>query len=88
MAADPLHAGMGDCPVQFYVDGAPFQPAQEGAIGNEIPPADIVAIEVYRNTAEVPAELRRGRVDCGVIVIWTRAALRPPSAPPTSASTP
>lgn len=33
--------------------------------------ADIVAVEVFRGTAEVPPELALGFEECGVIMIWT-----------------
>ena len=61
-----------ECPVQFYLDGVPYQPQQEGTLGGEVQPSLIEALEIYRGAAEVPPELRRGRSDCGVVVIWTR----------------
>ena len=33
--------------------------------------ADIVAVEVFRGTAEIPPELALGFEECGVIMIWT-----------------
>ncbi|HEX8697001.1 MAG TPA: carboxypeptidase regulatory-like domain-containing protein [Longimicrobium sp.] len=67
------NSGMGECQVDYFLDGVPFQPAQEGRISDEIRPLDIEAVEIYRSAAETPAEFRRpGRSQCGVIVIWTR----------------
>lgn len=56
------------------MDGAPFQPQTEGLISNEIVPAQVEAVEVYRNAAETPIEFRTPGSDCGVVVIWTRGS--------------
>jgi hypothetical protein len=65
-------AGMGDCQVQYYVDGALFYPTVEGDISADIPVSQIQAIEIYRNLAETPVEFRGNNfAGCGTVVIWT-----------------
>lgn len=59
------------CAVQYFVDGVPT-PTDGGRLSNEVEPADVEAVEVYRTAAEVPAEYRRSGSTCGAIVIWTR----------------
>lgn len=40
---------------------------------DELSPNEILAMEVYRGTSEVPLRFHgTGREDCGVIVVWTR----------------
>jgi hypothetical protein len=34
--------------------------------------ADVMAVEVFRSPAEVPAEFNGPNAGCGVIVLWTR----------------
>jgi len=71
-------AGVGDCQVQFFVDGALFYPSTEGDISGDVPLGLVEAVEVYRNLAETPVEFRHsGRSSgCGTVVIWTQAAPR------------
>jgi hypothetical protein len=66
------HSGLGECQVQFWLDGVPFQPLHEGRISNEIPPSEIEAVEVYRSNAETPVQFRRQGSGCGTVLIWTR----------------
>jgi len=67
-------AGVGDCQVQFYVDGALFYPSREGDISGDVPLALVEAVEVYRSVAETPVEFRSGpSAGCGTVVIWTHA---------------
>jgi len=69
-------SGVGDCQVQFFVDGALFYPSVEGDISADVPLGLVEAVEVYRNLAETPVEFRHsGRSSgCGTVVIWTQAA--------------
>jgi hypothetical protein len=67
-------AGVGDCQVQFFVDGALFYPSREGDISGDIPLSLVEAVEVYRTIAETPVEFRSGKGQCGTVVIWTAAA--------------
>jgi len=41
-------------------------------IDGTVDPQDVLAIEVYRRPAEVPAEYGGSASGCGVLVIWTR----------------
>jgi hypothetical protein len=65
-------ATAGSCPVQYYIDGAPFLSA-----GNDLDqivnPHDIEGIEIYKSGAETPAQFQgAGGSPCGTVVIWTR----------------
>ncbi len=67
----------GSCPVQWYIDGAPFL-----AVGDDIDqivqPQDIAAIEVYKSSAETPIQFQgAGGSPCGTIVVWTKRARAP-----------
>lgn len=55
----------GGCPVSIVFNGARI----EGASVNDIPVADVGAIEAYREGEFGPPEYDRG---CGAIVLWTR----------------
>lgn len=62
-----------ECPVAYFLDGAPFRPGSLGA-NAEIRPGDIEGIEVYTGPATVPPQFNQAGAGaaCGVIVIWTR----------------
>lgn len=55
----------GECPLRIVQNGMPI----DGASINDIPVADIGAIEAYREGDFGPPEYDRG---CGAIVIWTK----------------
>ncbi len=57
------------CRIQYYVDGVPF-PADQGI--DDIPPDEIVGIEIYKGPASTPPIFARQGGSCGVIAIWTR----------------
>jgi hypothetical protein len=59
-----------DCPPDFYVDNVRTQ----GLNVDDIPPADIEAMEVYNGPSGLPPEYnnRFGNPGCGTVVIWTR----------------
>lgn len=60
------------CPVQYYIDGAPFLAATD-EIDQTLRPEDIEAIEVYKSGSETPMQFQgAGGSPCGTIVIWTR----------------
>lgn len=70
--------GSGRCGTQgpaYYLDGAPLNNVGED-LNFFISPTDVVALEVYRRTNEIPAEFLDSRSDCGVIVIWTARGIR------------
>ena len=63
----------GYCPVQYYIDGAPFLSTGGDDMDQIVQPQDIQAIEVYKGPTETPAEFQGGgSAACGTIVIWTR----------------
>ena len=66
--------GGGSCAMQVYLDGMFVGTTGPGdlPLDDLIPVHMIEAVEVYRSTAEIPAEFNRTGSDCGVIVFWTR----------------
>lgn len=66
--SDIIHAGL--CPVEFYVDGVPFDMKNSPDI--HLHPADIEAIEVYDGASNIPPEYQSGSAACGVVVIWLK----------------
>ncbi|MBL8987755.1 MAG: hypothetical protein JNJ80_15900, partial [Gemmatimonadetes bacterium] len=57
------------CGPTYFVDGQVARSFAEST-----PISDVQGIEVYRGSAEVPAEFTGSDAMCGVIAIWTRAA--------------
>ena len=58
-----------NCYPNLYLNGT-FWPRHNL---DELSPEQILALEVYRGTSEVPLRFQGpGRADCGVIVVWTR----------------
>lgn len=56
---------------------------------DELSPDQILALEVYRGTSEVPSRfMGHGRVNCGVIVVWTRQGGAMDSVPAPGRSRP
>ena len=80
--------GLRPCPVLFYVNGMPFQVAGDMSINQYITPEDVIAIEVYSGSSQIPPEFLSNLLNsrCGVIVIWTRLGseedYRPAPPPP------
>ena len=66
--------GTRNCPVLFYINGMPVQVTADMSINQYIAPEDVVALEVYSGSAQIPPEFQSGLLNarCGVIVIWTR----------------
>ena len=63
-----VHSTM-NCYPTLYLDGV-YWPRHNL---DELNPDQILAMEVYRGTSEVPLRFQGpGREDCGVIVVWTR----------------
>lgn len=80
--------GLRPCPVLFYINGTPFQITGDMSINQYVAPEDVVGIEVYSGSSQIPPAFQAGLLDarCGVIVIWTRVGneedYRPPPPPP------
>jgi len=89
-------AGLRPCPVLFYINGMPFQITGDMSINQYVAPEDVVGVEVYSGSSQIPPEFQAGLMNarCGVILIWTRAgneedyrpAPPPPPPPPPTAS--
>lgn len=60
----------GQCRVQVYLDGRKFE--YDATTLDQLFAWDIEAIEVFRNLAELPAEMAGPESRCGVIAVWTR----------------
>ncbi len=58
----------------FYVNGTPFPVTGDMSINQYVVPEDILAVEVYSGTSQIPAQFQSNLLNarCGVIVIWTR----------------
>lgn len=63
--------GPEECVVHYFVDGTPYQPPP-GGIGMDIAPSEVEGVEVYRRAMSAPAEFRRSRQACSIILIWLR----------------
>lgn len=66
--------GSRNCPVLFFINGMPFQVTADMSINQYVAPEDVVAIEVYSGSSQVPPEFSANLLNarCGVIVIWTK----------------
>lgn len=59
---------MGSCPIQYYIDGT-----MTAAFNvDDVRPADVEGLEIYRGAATIPPAFNKGTALCGVVVIWTR----------------
>lgn len=63
-----------ECPVLFFMNGIAFPLPGDQPINDFIPPEEVIGIEVYSGSSEIPAQFNSSRFNarCGVIVIWTR----------------
>jgi hypothetical protein len=59
-----------DCPPDFWIDGV----RATGLNVDDVPIADVEALEIYKGPSAIPPELnnRFGNPGCGAVVIWTR----------------
>jgi hypothetical protein len=80
----PVSGGLGNnvivqargmnCPMLFYIDGNTFPLSGESPINHYVSPDEVVGIEVYSGSSEVPAQFNSSRFTarCGVVLLWTR----------------
>ena len=62
-----------NCQVLFYMNGTAFPLPNDTPINQYVSPDEVVGVEVYSGSSEVPAEFNSSKqARCGVIVIWTR----------------
>jgi hypothetical protein len=80
----PVRGGMGsnvsvqsrgsECPMMFFMNGSTFPLPNDQQINHFVSPEEVIALEVYAGSSEVPAQFNSSRFNsrCGVIVVWTR----------------
>lgn len=61
-----------ECPIQYFVDGTPYEAAGPEALYMDLRPDELEGIEVYTGTVGLPPQFRRSNRNCGVILIWKR----------------
>ena len=64
------------CAPAYWVDGIPMArpvPGFPEDVNTFVKPRDIRGIEVYTSPSQAPAQYRRPDVECGVVMIWTKA---------------
>ena len=63
-----------ECSVLFYMNGMAFPLPPDQPINDFVSPHEVIGIEVYSGSSEIPAQFNNSRFNsrCGVIVIWTR----------------
>jgi Carboxypeptidase regulatory-like domain/TonB-dependent Receptor Plug Domain len=62
-----------NCQVLFYMNGTAFPLPNDVPINQYVSPDEVVGVEVYSGSSEIPAEFNSSKQSrCGVIVIWTR----------------
>lgn len=66
-------AGNMSCPMQWYLDGSPFDNS-DNSLDQMLRPDDIEAIEVYKSASEVPVQYQGQNASCGTILVWTKRA--------------
>lgn len=57
---------------RIYLDNHLLNPGNDQFDVNTIHPSDLLAIEIYRHTSEVPLKFGGPDADCGAIVFWTK----------------
>ena len=66
-------AGNRSCPMQWFLDGSPFDNS-DNSIDQMLRPDDIEGIEVYKSASEVPVQYQGQHASCGTILVWTKRA--------------
>ncbi len=64
------------CRVQYWIDGVPFRGVNRFEL-DELSPADVQGIEIYRGPSEIPPRFNRRGSSCGVVAVWTRDPMEP-----------
>jgi hypothetical protein len=67
------------CAMQFYVNGTPLAMMGDSPVNYYIAPEDVVGVEVYRGSSEIPIQFNNSMNNsrCGVVVVWTRVGKNP-----------
>ena len=65
----------GTCEPVLYLDGTPMSQMPV----DDIPATDLMAIEVYQGTTQMPPQWARG--SCGLLVVWTKDGPVPEESP-------
>lgn len=62
------------CNTAYFVNGSPFPLTDDFTINHFVSPRDVIGLEVYSGTSEIPPQFESAALGskCGVIVIWTR----------------
>jgi hypothetical protein len=80
----PVRGGLGnnvsvqsrgsECQMLFFMNGTAFPIPSDQPINHFVSPEEVVGVEVYNGSSEIPAQFNASRFNsrCGVIVIWTR----------------
>jgi hypothetical protein len=80
----PVRGGLGnnvsvqsrgsECQMLFFMNGSAFPIPADHPINHFVAPEEVVGVEVYNGSSEIPAQFNSSRFNsrCGVIVIWTR----------------
>lgn len=61
------------CRPTLFIDGLEVP----GGRIDDISPMDVLAVEIYRGSSEIPVAYSRTAGRCGVILVWTRTGERP-----------
>lgn len=71
-------SGLGDCPVDIYLDGSVYYTMIDGASTSgdndvqKLATTQFAAIEFYSGGARIPAQYNKTGSSCGVLLLWTR----------------
>ncbi len=80
LSSNPDDHQSDQCFIAVFLDGARIMsddPEQGNDIDERIRTGDIVAIEVYRNGSEMPAQYMGANQGCGVVLLWSQAENTP-----------
>lgn len=69
-----IQARGSECSVLFFMNGTAFPLPPDQPINDYVSPDEVIGVEVYGGSSEIPAQFNSSRFNsrCGVIVIWTR----------------